>query len=150
MDDIWNDRRVVTIDLLGDEFLDANRSEARYALRLRRIQTLRCWQTGTVRIAALTLALVVGWAGPSPADDLQPASDVAVPEKAPSEEAPGSHVHDSQPAPERSAREILKDIWTRDKPLLVDGNPLEDVKVVGELENLRVIIKDGQVYKNTL
>ena len=34
--------------------------------------------------------------------------------------------------------------------LLVDDNPLEDVKVVGELENLRVIIKDGQVYKNTL
>jgi imidazolonepropionase-like amidohydrolase len=34
--------------------------------------------------------------------------------------------------------------------LLVDGNPLEDVKVVGELQNLRVIIKDGQVYKNTL
>ena len=34
--------------------------------------------------------------------------------------------------------------------LLVDGNPLEDIKVVGELENLRVIIKDGQVYKNTL
>jgi imidazolonepropionase-like amidohydrolase len=34
--------------------------------------------------------------------------------------------------------------------LLVDGNPLEDVKVVGELENLRVIIKNGQVYKNTL
>jgi imidazolonepropionase-like amidohydrolase len=34
--------------------------------------------------------------------------------------------------------------------LLVDGNPLEDVKVVGELENLRVIIKDGKVYKNTL
>ena len=34
--------------------------------------------------------------------------------------------------------------------LLVDGNPLEDIKVVGELKNLRVIIKDGQVYKNTL
>ena len=34
--------------------------------------------------------------------------------------------------------------------LPVDGNPLEGVKVVGELENLRVIIKDGQVYKNTL
>ena len=33
---------------------------------------------------------------------------------------------------------------------LVDGNPLEDVKVVGELENLRVIIKNSQVYKNTL
>ena len=26
MDDIWNDRRVVTIDLLGDEFLDAVKS----------------------------------------------------------------------------------------------------------------------------
>ena len=23
MDDIWNERRVITIDLLGDEFLDA-------------------------------------------------------------------------------------------------------------------------------
>ena len=34
--------------------------------------------------------------------------------------------------------------------LLVDGNPLEDVKVVGELENLRVIIKDGKIHKNTL
>ena len=34
--------------------------------------------------------------------------------------------------------------------LLVDGNPLEDIKVVGELKNLRVIIKDGHVYKNTL
>lgn len=33
---------------------------------------------------------------------------------------------------------------------LVDGTPLEDVKVVGELENLRVIIKNSQVYKNTL
>ena len=34
--------------------------------------------------------------------------------------------------------------------LLLDGNPLEDIKVVGELKNLRVIIKDGHVYKNTL
>jgi imidazolonepropionase-like amidohydrolase len=34
--------------------------------------------------------------------------------------------------------------------LLVDGNPLEDIKVLGELENLRVIIKDGRVFKNTL
>ncbi len=34
--------------------------------------------------------------------------------------------------------------------LMVDGNPLEEVKVVGELKNLRVIIKDGQVHKNTL
>jgi hypothetical protein len=38
----------------------------------------------------------------------------------------------------------------REHSLRVDGNPLEDVKVVGELENLRVIIKDGRVYKNTL
>ena len=34
--------------------------------------------------------------------------------------------------------------------LLVDGNPLDDIKVVGELDNLRVIIKDGHVVKNTL
>ena len=34
--------------------------------------------------------------------------------------------------------------------LLVDGNPLEDVKVVGERKNLRVIIKDGKIHKNTL
>jgi hypothetical protein len=73
--------------------------EARYALRLRRIQTLRCWQTGTVRIAALALALVVGTAGPSLADDLEPASDAAVHEKVPPDEAPGSHVHDRQPPP---------------------------------------------------
>jgi hypothetical protein len=26
MDDIWNDRRVITIDLLGDEFLDTVKS----------------------------------------------------------------------------------------------------------------------------
>ena len=34
--------------------------------------------------------------------------------------------------------------------LLVDGNPLEDIKVIGVLDNLRIIIKDGKVYKNTL
>ena len=34
--------------------------------------------------------------------------------------------------------------------LLVDGNPLNDIKVVGVLDNLRIIIKDGKVYKNTL
>jgi len=34
--------------------------------------------------------------------------------------------------------------------LLVDGNPLEDVKIVGELENLRVIMKVGKIHKNTL
>jgi hypothetical protein len=26
MDDVWNDRRVITIDLLGDEFLDTVKS----------------------------------------------------------------------------------------------------------------------------
>jgi hypothetical protein len=88
-------------------------SEARYALWLRRIETLHCWQTGRVRIAALALAVVVGWAGPSPADDLGPASDVAVPENVLPDEAPGSHAHDSQSAPNRSTREVLKDIWTR-------------------------------------
>ena len=35
-------------------------------------------------------------------------------------------------------------------PLIVEGNPLEDIKVVGELENLRVIMKDGKIHKNTL
>ena len=34
--------------------------------------------------------------------------------------------------------------------LLVEGNPLEDIKVVGETDNLLVIIKDGKIYKNTL
>ena len=34
--------------------------------------------------------------------------------------------------------------------LLIDGDPLEDVRVLGELQNLRVIIKDGRIYKNTL
>ncbi len=30
-------------------------------------------------------------------------------------EEPDSHAHDAQPAPDRSAKEVLKDIWTRDK-----------------------------------
>jgi imidazolonepropionase-like amidohydrolase len=34
--------------------------------------------------------------------------------------------------------------------LLLDGNPLDDIKVIGILDNLRVIIKDGKVYKNSL
>ncbi len=33
---------------------------------------------------------------------------------------------------------------------LVDGNPLEDIRVVGEVDNLRIIMKDGKIYKNTL
>jgi imidazolonepropionase-like amidohydrolase len=34
--------------------------------------------------------------------------------------------------------------------LLVEGNPLEDISVLGKTENLRVIVKDGKIYKNTL
>ena len=34
--------------------------------------------------------------------------------------------------------------------LLVNGNPLEDLTMVTDNENLRVIMKDGKVYKNTL
>lgn len=34
--------------------------------------------------------------------------------------------------------------------LLIEGNPLEDIKVVGELDNLLIIVKDGKIYKNTL
>ena len=34
--------------------------------------------------------------------------------------------------------------------LLVEGNPLDDIKFVGDTNNLRVIIKDGKVYKNSL
>jgi imidazolonepropionase-like amidohydrolase len=35
--------------------------------------------------------------------------------------------------------------------LLVDGNPVRDVKVLADYENnIRLIMKDGDVYKNTL
>jgi imidazolonepropionase-like amidohydrolase len=46
--------------------------------------------------------------------------------------------------------------------LLVDGNPLEDITVIGgnklwlkapkptEIKTIRIIMKDGKVYKNTL
>jgi imidazolonepropionase-like amidohydrolase len=35
--------------------------------------------------------------------------------------------------------------------LIVDGNPLEDIKLLGNPEkNLKLIMKDGKVYKNTL
>ena len=35
--------------------------------------------------------------------------------------------------------------------LLVDGNPLEDVSLVADWENnLKLIMKDGKVFKNTL
>ena len=34
--------------------------------------------------------------------------------------------------------------------LLVDGNPLEDLSAVTDRDNLRIIMKDGVIYKNTL
>lgn len=35
--------------------------------------------------------------------------------------------------------------------LIVDGNPLEDILLLGEPEkNLKIIMKDGKIYKNTL
>ena len=34
--------------------------------------------------------------------------------------------------------------------LLVDGNPLEDIKLVASPDNFAVVMKDGNIYKNTL
>lgn len=34
--------------------------------------------------------------------------------------------------------------------LLIDGNPLEDLKVLTDRDNLKIIMKDGKIYKNTL
>ena len=34
--------------------------------------------------------------------------------------------------------------------LLVDGSPLEDLKAVTNTDNLKIIMKDGVIYKNTL
>lgn len=34
--------------------------------------------------------------------------------------------------------------------LLVDGNPLEDLSAVTDRENIKIIMKDGVIYKNTL
>jgi len=34
--------------------------------------------------------------------------------------------------------------------LLVEGNPLDDLKSVTEHDNLRIIMKDGKIYKNTI
>ena len=34
--------------------------------------------------------------------------------------------------------------------LLVEGNPLEDLSAVTNKDNLRIIMKDGKIYKNTL
>ena len=34
--------------------------------------------------------------------------------------------------------------------LLVEGNPLEDLSAVTDADNLKIIMKDGKIYKNTL
>ena len=34
--------------------------------------------------------------------------------------------------------------------LIIDGNPLKDITVPENQNNLRLIVKDGQVFKNTL
>ena len=34
--------------------------------------------------------------------------------------------------------------------LLVDGNPLENLSAVTDKKNLKIIMKDGVIYKNTL
>ena len=35
--------------------------------------------------------------------------------------------------------------------LLVDGNPIEDIKLIEDpVKNFVLIMKDGQIYKNTL
>jgi imidazolonepropionase-like amidohydrolase len=35
--------------------------------------------------------------------------------------------------------------------LIIDGNPVEDIKVMLDYENnFKLIMKDGKVYKNTL
>jgi imidazolonepropionase-like amidohydrolase len=34
--------------------------------------------------------------------------------------------------------------------LLVDGNPLEDLDAVTDQDNLKIIMKDGVIYKNSL
>jgi len=34
--------------------------------------------------------------------------------------------------------------------LIYQGNPVENVKIIKDDDNLRVIMKDGKIYKNTL
>ena len=35
--------------------------------------------------------------------------------------------------------------------LIVEGNPLEDASIIGDYENnLKLIMKNGEIYKNTL
>lgn len=34
--------------------------------------------------------------------------------------------------------------------LLVEGNPLENLDLVADQNNFKIILKDGKIYKNTL
>jgi imidazolonepropionase-like amidohydrolase len=34
--------------------------------------------------------------------------------------------------------------------LLVDGNPIEDLGAITDPDNLKIIMKDGEIFKNTL
>jgi porin len=82
----------------------------------------------TALLAVLLLACVAGIAAPSRADEIEPepSSDAPVVEKAPPKDQPAptppkqatepaSHVHEVNPAPSRSFKEVVKDISTRDK-----------------------------------
>ena len=43
------------------------------------------------------------------------------------------------------------DSLKKDVDVLVEGNPLEDVSVMAEYkENIKMIMKDGKLFKNTL
>jgi porin len=81
----------------------------------------------TYRLCA-ALAFLIGLAGAPRADEIdpEPLSDAPVAEKAapddqpaptPSTQAkePASHVHEVNPAPRRSAREVVEEIWAREE-----------------------------------
>ncbi len=82
----------------------------------------------TALLTVLLLAFFAGIAGPSRADEIdpEPSNNAPVAEKAPPADQPvptpsaqakepASHVHAAPPAPRRSAEEVVKDIWTREK-----------------------------------
>ena len=59
-----------------------------------------------------------------------------------------SAVRSTQPLP-RCSRPNRKN-GARADLLLVDGNPLEDLEAIVDRDNLKIIMKDGKVYRNTL
>lgn len=52
-----------------------------------------------------------------------------------------------RPAPPRLRQGGLLEPGALADLLIVDGNPLDDVRVLEDEKNLRVIIKDGRFYK---